>query len=108
MLYNDSLNLIEELYFGNICPHEESFDKRSRYAAFLKTISVNEEKLNAYFKAHTGAEEEQHLFSQLINAQGEIQRFSELNRFVEGFQLGARLMLDTFLLPQQSVIRDIY
>lgn len=108
MLYNDSLNLIEELYFGNICPNEESVDKRSRYASFLKTISVNEEKLNAYFKAHTGAEGEQHLFSQLINAQGEIQRFSELDRFVEGFQLGARLMLDTFLLPQQSVIRDIH
>lgn len=68
MLYNDSLNLIEELYFGNICPNEESIDKRSRYASFLKTISVNEEKLNAYFKTHTGAEEEQHLFSQLISA----------------------------------------
>ncbi len=108
MLYNDSLNLIEELYFGNICPNEESFDKRSRYASFLKTISVNEEKLNAYFKTHTGAEEEEHLFSQFINAQGEIQRFSELDRFVEGFQLGARLMLDTFLLPQQSAIRDIH
>ena len=42
-----------------------------------------------------------------MNAQGEIQRFSELDRFVEGFQLGARLLLDTFLVPQESVIRDI-
>ncbi len=108
MLYNDSLNLIEELYFGNICPNEESFDKRSRYASFVETIAVNEKKLSAYFTAHTGAEEEQHLFTQLMNAQGEILRFSELDRFIEGFQLGARLMLDTFLLPQQSAIRDIH
>ena len=49
MLYNDSLNLIEELYFGNICPNEESFDKRSRYASFVETIAVNEKKLSSTF-----------------------------------------------------------
>ncbi len=107
MLYSENFNLIEELYFGNICPNEKCFDQSSRYASFVNTISGNEEKLLAYFKAHTGAEEEQRLFTQLINAQGEIQRFGELDRFIEGFQLGARLTLDTFLLPQQSVVRDI-
>lgn len=42
-----------------------------------------------------------------MKAQGEIQLMGELDRFIDGFQLGARLMLDAFLLPQQSAVRDI-
>lgn len=42
-----------------------------------------------------------------MKAQGEIQQFSELDRFIDGFQRGARLMPDAFLLPQQSAVRDI-
>ncbi len=43
----------------------------------------------------------------MINAQSELSQFSEIERFIEGFRLGAGIMLDTFILPQQSVIRDI-
>lgn len=59
MLFSEPFNLIEELYFGNICPGEKCYDQNSRYADFMQTISGNEEKLRACFKAHTGAEEEQ-------------------------------------------------
>ncbi|MDR1629916.1 MAG: hypothetical protein LBS36_06860 [Oscillospiraceae bacterium] len=100
------MNILEELYFGNIRPCDKCFDKQSRYGAFINIIAENEETLLDYFKTQQH-ETQQHLFSQLMNAQEEILAFSEQNRFIEGFQTGAKLMLDTFILPQSSVIRDI-
>ena len=101
------MNILEELYYGNVRPDEKCFDRNSEYASFMKIISDNEEKLLAFLNSQTEAKAEQHLFSQLMNAQGEVLRFSEMNRFIEGFQLGAKFILDSLVLPQQSVIRDI-
>ena len=101
------MNILEELYYVNVRPDEKCFDRKSEYAAFIKIIAENEERLLAFLNAQSEAKEEQHLFSQLMNAQGEVLRFSEMNRFIEGFQLGARFILDSLVLPQQSVIRDI-
>lgn len=42
-----------------------------------------------------------------MNAQAEVSGYSEMERFIEGFRLGARFMLDTFVMPDNSVIRDI-
>jgi len=43
-----------------------------------------------------------------MNAQGEVLAFCEQERFIEGFRLGARFMLDTFLVPENRVIKDIH
>lgn len=96
-------SILEDLFYGNIDPNANQFDCKSEYGKFVKIVLDNEEKLTAYLGG-----EEQHLFSQLINAQSEILRFSELERFIEGFQLGAKFMLDVFLIQENSVIRDIY
>ncbi len=72
----------------------------------MKIISDNEEKLRAYFE-YSPSKTAPHLFQQLMNAHSEILQFSEMNRFIEGFQPGARFMLDALIYPQQSVIRDI-
>ena len=100
-------NILEELYRGNINPDEKCFDPGSRYAQFTQIVSDNEEKLTSFLAGISAAKEEQHLFSQLINAQGEILMFSELNCFIEGFRLGTGIMLDTFVLLDKSVVRDI-
>ncbi|OJU17311.1 MAG: hypothetical protein BGN88_02020 [Clostridiales bacterium 43-6] len=101
------MNFIEELYYGNISPVEKGYDANSCYASFVRVIANNEGKLLDYLNSLPEAKEEQRLFSQLVEAQDEVLRFSEMNRFIEGFQLGARLMLDSLVLPQQSAIRDI-
>jgi len=102
------MNILEDLYFGNIHPSDACFDPHSEYAVLMKLAVENEEKLTAFLKDLKDAEEQQHLFSQLMNAQSEVSAFTERNSFIEGFQLGARFMLDTFLLPQKSVVRDIH
>lgn len=94
------MNIIEELYFGNINPNEKCFESNSKYAVLIKTISENEEKLTTYLSSLSESKEEHLLFSQLLNANSEVLRISELDKFIEGFQLGARFILDTFLLPQ--------
>lgn len=101
------MNVLEELFYGNINPNEKCFDRRSEYAKFNAIVSDNEEKLMKFLKGIPKTEEEQHFFSQLMNAQAEILSFSQLDRFIEGFQFGARFMLDTFILPQKSAVRDI-
>lgn len=101
------MKVLEDLYYGNINPYEKCFDCKSEYAKFAKIIIENEKKLMAFLNALPNAKEEQHLFSQMINAHAEITQFSEFERFVEGFRLGASIMLETFVLPQKSVIRDI-
>jgi len=97
-------NILEALYYGEISPWEKCFDRRSEYARYIKIISDNEEKLTAFLSA---AGEEKKLFPELMNAQSKVLDFNELDRFVEGFQLGAEFMLDTFLLPRKSVVSDI-
>lgn len=102
-----SMTILEDFYYGNIIPNDKCFDPKSKYAKCAEIFTDNEEKLIAFLKALPNAEEEQRLLSQMIEAQNEINRFSEVERFIEGFRLGASFMLDTFVVPQQSVIRDI-
>ena len=89
------MNIIEELYYGNLNPTEKYFNPSSEYGKNVKIISDNEEKLTAYLSAIPTAEKEKHLLEQLINAQNEILFISEFERFKEGFKLGARLITDT-------------
>ena len=99
--------ILKDLFYGNINPNGKCFDRSSEYAKFAKIMINNEEKLTEFLKSLPKSEEEQHLFSQMINAQSEVAEFSEIERFIEGFRLGAGIMLELFVMPQQSVIRDI-
>lgn len=97
------MNILEDLYYGNIDPNSQSFDRDSEYANFFTIIGDNEMKLSEYLID----DEAKHLFEQLMNAQNEILFTSERERFIHGFRLGARFMLDTFLVNRRSPIKDI-
>lgn len=101
------MTFLEDLFYGNISPNEKCFDRKSEYAKFFKIVTDNQDKLTEFLNSLPEAKEEQHLLSQMINAQSEITQFSEFERFIEGFRLGANVMLETFVMPYQSVIRDI-
>ena len=98
---------MEELFYGNINPNEKKFERCSEYAKLCKIMTDNGQTLTGFLAALPNAEKEQHLLSQMIRAQGEVSRYSETERFIEGFRLGARFMLDTFVMPSNGVIRDI-
>jgi len=101
------VNILEELYHGNVRPSDKQFDRTSQYAKFCKILFENERQLTAFLAAIPNADNELHLLSQMINAQVEISGYNEIERFIEGFRLGARFMRDIFVMPDNSVIRDI-
>ena len=98
------MNIIEELYNGNINPQSKCFDQNSEYGKLIKIICDHENKLTAYLNAVSDEKEGQQLLSQLITAQNEMSCINEFEWFEEGFKLGARLMLDTFIIERYSPI----
>ncbi len=101
------MNILEDLYYGNISPNEKCFKHQPNYVKFAEIVAGNEEKLSDFLSNLPNAEQQRHQFEQMINAQIEISGFLELERFIEGFRLGSVLMLETFILPKQSIIKDI-
>lgn len=93
------MNIIEELYYGNVRPYEKRFNDPTQYANLMKNICDNEQKLTELLRSFPNSENEQHLLSQLVNAQNELSHFCEVEKFIEGFQLGVRSMLDTLVSP---------
>ncbi|MDF2632928.1 MAG: hypothetical protein K0Q85_1524 [Caproiciproducens sp.] len=96
------MNILEQLYLGNINPCAKCFERGSKYAECIETVAENEKELYQLI-----GDSEKELLSQLVSAQIEILGFGETERFIEGFRLGAKFMLDTFITEQNSVLRDI-
>ena len=61
------MNIIEELYFGNIDPNTQTFDSHSNYGKAMQIISDTEDEL---LKLLDGKENQ--LFRNFIKAQSEI------------------------------------
>ena len=101
------MTVLEDLYYGNINPNNKRFDKESEYGKFSKIVTDNERLLTAFLSSLPDAERERQALSQMINAESELSDFIAFERFIEGFRLGTGIMLETFILPQQSAIRDI-
>ena len=100
------MSVLHELFYGNIRPNDKHFEHDSQCAKFSKIISENRQNLIDFLRG-IGAEEELHMLSQMINAQNEINCFSECEYFIEGFRLGSEVILDTFVTPQKNVLKDI-
>lgn len=101
------MTLLEDLYYGNLTPCDICFDRESNFARYAKLASENEEKLTALLNALPDAVQAREWLAQMSDAQQRMNGFAEAEKFIEGFRMGAGIMLETFIAPQQSVIRDI-
>ena len=90
-------NLIEELYYGNIDPQNSGFEDDAGVQRELRTISENEDWLTEHL---TG--EEKKRFLGFADAWSAYNGDATLDGFITGFRLGARFVLDTFVLPEAS------
>ncbi len=93
--------MLEELYYGNINPNEQIFIKDSQYGKAMKIISGNEEKLTGLLEGK-GLD----LFLDFVNAQSEVNGITAVENFINGFRIGALMMLD-ILSEQDGCLRDI-
>ena len=90
-------NFIEELYYGNINPQDSGFEQDESVQRELRTISENEDWLTENL---TGEEKKRSL--DFADAWSAYNGGATLDGFITGFRLGARFVLDTFVLPESS------
>jgi predicted patatin/cPLA2 family phospholipase len=78
---------LEELYFGNIVPAEQSFERDDQYNHAAKVIEEHEQKL---------MEENYKEYTALYNARAEITLREISTAFANGFKLGIKIILEVF------------
>ncbi len=100
------ISMLEELYYGRIRPFAKQVDRDSAYFASMDRAVEYEQGLLDFLSAQEKGEEGRQWLLRMNEARSEAHIFSEVDHFIDGFQLGARFMLDTFVLPQQSVMRE--
>lgn len=82
------MNILEELYYGNIRPSEREFTMNETCSQLLQYIARHEETLRA------GLDPNQlEIFEKYRNNCQEFQQQLELNAFSNGFRLGCQLIL---------------
>ena len=83
------MNVLEELWYGNLDPGEYDADPGEEYKDLIRLISRNEEKL-----LDTMTDAQKDLFSRYQDCIREFQAMAESLLFQSSFRLGARIMLE--------------
>ena len=84
--------VLEDLYFGEIQPNISDYDENPRLKKSAQVVDENEEIL---LKILDGKERK--LFLDLVNAQGEVDGNSAVENFINGFKLGARIIVESIV-----------
>jgi hypothetical protein len=84
------MNILEELWYGNIAPNEIEISKGSELDKQLKEVISNEDKLY-----NTLTDEQKQLFENLKTSQLKYTVLTKCKVFVKGFKLGTRMILES-------------
>jgi hypothetical protein len=83
------MTTIENLYYGNIAPHEKLVDPESRLAVLQDLLVSSDEDLTRLLPENCrGA------YDAYKSANDEIRSLSETGAFADGFRLGIRLGIE--------------
>ena len=83
------MNTLEDLYYGNLLPHETCAKLDDEGKELLKLLNRNEEKITA-----TLTEAQKDTFEKYKDCNREISEISEREIFLNGIRLGARIIID--------------
>ena len=83
------MQMLSELWYGNIEPQDRTIPRNSEHKKLLSKICEYEEKFRGIFSP-----EQQKDFEDYENATISVSAISEEASFVEGFRLGAKIMLE--------------
>ena len=83
------MDILEDLYYGNLFPHEKCAKFDDEVKELLKLLKRNEEKLEA-----TLTEAQKETFEKYKDCNREISEISEREIFLNDFRLGARIIID--------------
>ena len=82
------MHILEDLWGGNVNLHEKGFPSK-QYAKAMQKLANCGEKLLVVL-----SEKERKLFSEYVDNQLEVSIIADCASFIDGFKLGARIMLD--------------
>ncbi|MFI3327432.1 MAG: hypothetical protein R3Y35_14865 [Clostridia bacterium] len=95
------MNILEELYHGNINPNTKIYTQNTNFAKAKEILSDNEETLIKLLN-----EKEKKLFLVYVNAQATVSGESSVEDFIIGFKLGAKIAL-AMVSDEDRIFRDI-
>lgn len=83
------MRMIEELFYGNICPCEKSLTRGSEYSQLLNLEVKNEEKCSALLSP-----QQKELFEKVKDCMTDMNNILEREAFIDGFRLGVKLVAE--------------
>ena len=88
------MSIIDELWYGNIAPFEQSTLGNKRFAELLKLVNQDREEL-----VRTLMDKQKETLEKYEETVNEMYSVTERDAFSYGFRLGVRLMAEAFMLP---------
>ncbi len=83
------MDILEDLYYGNLFPHKKCAKLDDEMKELLGLLNRNEEKLT-----ETLSDEQKEIFEKYKDCNQEISEICERNAFLNGFRLGARIIIE--------------
>ena len=86
---SEKMTTLENLYYGNIAPHEYEVVRGSEYDISAKLVIRHEQELSA-----TLTEQQDTILQKIKDNHTELMNLGERDAFVRGFSLAVRLMVE--------------
>ena len=87
------MTLLEDLWYGNIDPHEAILTGSKRYKHLLSLMARNRDELN-----ETLTDKQSEVLEKYDSAVNEMHSLAEVEAFSYGFHLGIRIMIEVVAL----------
>ena len=84
------MRMIEDLFYGNICPCEKHLTRGSEYSQLLNLAVKNEEKFSALLSP-----QQKEVFEKVRECMTDMNNILEKEAFIDGFRLGMKLMAES-------------
>lgn len=92
------MNILEELYYGKIMSSEHDWRYRNKYDHLMEQIIQNEKIIRSAL-----TDEQQKAFESFQNDVVKLSSITEMESFIRGFTLAARLMIEV-LAPATDLL----
>ena len=93
------MQVLEDLYLGDIRPSDRSFKRNSQYAKALDDVDKAGDALTEGL-----TDKQKELFEDYMTAQREVNVLTDCETFCMAFKLGAKIMLDVLSDGQMKEI----
>ena len=83
------MKILADLYYGRVIPHEHGIKSGSKYEYLLGCVIRYDDDL-----VSTLTEQQKEIFEKYKDCKSDIDGINELDAFISGFRLAARIMME--------------